>query len=138
MSAKTHPGDPHGEILQINQKLLDAIMAGDWATYESLCDKDLTCLEPEAPGQVVQGLDFHKFYFVHGSFGQARKTQTTMSAPVVQICGDVAVIAYVRVVQIATAEGGFQSKLTAETRIWQKRDGAWKHIHFHRTPLAGG
>jgi hypothetical protein len=26
------------EILQLNQRLLDAIAAADWATYEELCD----------------------------------------------------------------------------------------------------
>lgn len=54
------------QAIAANQSLLEAIMGGDWATYEMLCDKTLTCLEPEAPGQVVVGLDFHKFYFASG------------------------------------------------------------------------
>ncbi|RLT19533.1 MAG: hypothetical protein DWI28_02590, partial [Planctomycetota bacterium] len=36
------------QAIAANQSLLDAIMGGDWATYEMLCDKTLTCLEPEA------------------------------------------------------------------------------------------
>ena len=50
-------------ILQLNQRLLDAIAAADWATYEELCDPELTAFEPEARGQRVEGLDFHRFYF---------------------------------------------------------------------------
>ncbi|MFZ9825562.1 MAG: hypothetical protein ACO3E9_17330 [Gemmataceae bacterium] len=25
---------------------------------------------------------------------------------------------------------------SAETRVWEKKDGRWVHVHFHRTPLA--
>jgi hypothetical protein len=25
----------------------------------------------------------------------------------------------------------------AETRVWQRRGGHWRHVHFHRSPLAG-
>jgi ketosteroid isomerase-like protein len=128
------------EIIQANQKLLDAIMAGDWNTYQALCSKDLTCLEPEAPGQVVVGLDFHKFYFAPSPAGSApgsasKRVQTTMAGTQVHLHGDTAVLAYVRLVQIAGPEGAFQTKSTAETRVWQKIDGKWVHIHFHRTPL---
>jgi len=123
------------EIIQINQKLLEAIMAGDWATYETLCAKDLTCLEPEAPGQVVPGLDFHKFYFAPSPGGASKQVQTTMTGTKVHLSGNVAVLAYVRLVQVVGADGSYQTKLTAETRVWEKRNGQWKHIHFHRTPL---
>ena len=22
-----------------------------------------------------------------------------------------------------------------ETRVWQRRDGRWRHVHFHRSPV---
>ena len=25
------------------------------------------------------------------------------------------------------------TRVSEETRIWQKRDGRWKHVHFHRS-----
>ena len=31
-----------------------------------LTDPHLTCFEPEAKGNLVEGLDFHKFYFDNG------------------------------------------------------------------------
>ena len=46
--------DPTDEILQLNQRLLDAIATGDWATYEELCDPALTAFEPEARGHRVE------------------------------------------------------------------------------------
>ena len=48
------------ELIQLNQRLLDAIAAGDWATYQELCDPSLTAFEPEACGQLVEGMPFHK------------------------------------------------------------------------------
>ena len=65
------------ELIQINQRLLDAIAQGDWATYELLCDPALTAFEPEAKGQLVQGLEFHRFYFRLG--GARGPHLTTMS-----------------------------------------------------------
>ncbi len=85
------------ELLQLNQRLLDSITQGDWKTYEELCDPSLTCIEPEAPGQIVEGLSFHKFYFELG--GVRGRHQTTITAPHMRILGDVAVLAYVRLVQ---------------------------------------
>ncbi len=51
------------ELLQVSQKLLESIVTGDWDTYASLCAADLTAFEPESRGQLVAGLDFHRFYF---------------------------------------------------------------------------
>jgi len=124
------------QAIAVNQKLLDAIMGGDWTTYETLCDKTLTCLEPEAPGQVVIGLDFHKFYFAPSAGGAPKRIQTTMANIEAHVCGDVVVLAYVRLVQVAGGDGSYVTKSTAETRVWKKTASGWKHIHFHRTPLA--
>lgn len=31
-----------------------------------LCDFSMTCFEPETKGNLVQGLEFHKFYMENG------------------------------------------------------------------------
>jgi calcium/calmodulin-dependent protein kinase (CaM kinase) II len=121
------------ELLQMTQRLLDSITQGDWKTYEELCDPGLTSIEPEAPGQVVEGLPFHKFYFDLG--GVRGRHQTTMTAPHVRVMGDVAVVAFVRLVQKLGDNGAAVTSASAETRVWQRRDGRWRHVHFHRSPL---
>ena len=121
------------ELLHLNQRLLDSITQGDWKTYEELCDPSLTCIEPEAPGQVVEGLAFHKFYFDLG--GVRGRHQTTMTAPHVRVSGDVAIVVYVRLVQKLGNDGAPVTAASAETRIWQRREGRWRHVHFHRSPL---
>lgn len=33
-----------------------------------ICDPHLTAFEPEALGNLVEGIDFHKFYFENGNY----------------------------------------------------------------------
>ena len=123
--------DPTEELLQLSQRLLDAIAARDWATYAQLCDPELTAYEPEARGQRVTGLDFHRFYFDAGPPAEAR--HTTMVDPQVRWLGDdAALVTYVRLVQAHTPRGPATSRCE-ETRVWERRDGQWRHVHFHRS-----
>ncbi|MFN9944757.1 MAG: hypothetical protein ACK56I_35345 [bacterium] len=48
--------------------------------------------------------------------------------------GDSALSAYVRLTQYVDANGHPNSRGTEETRIWQKVQGEWRHVHFHRSP----
>jgi calcium/calmodulin-dependent protein kinase (CaM kinase) II len=125
--------DPTTELLALTQRLLDSISQGDWATYESLCDPSLTAFEPEAPGQLVAGLDFHRFYFDLG--GVRGRHQTTMAAPHVRVMGDVAVVCFARLIQRVGPEGAPVTVASTETRVWQRREGRWRHVHFHRSPM---
>ena len=119
------------ELLRLNQRLLDCIAGGDWATYEELCDPSLTAFEPESAGQLVEGLGFHRFYF---NVGTAKgEHHTTMCSPRVRIMGDVALVTYVRLNQRVAADRSPTTQAFAETRVWQRRDGKWKHVHFHRS-----
>ncbi len=127
------PDPVRDELLRLNQRLLDCIAQADWATYEELCDPSLTAFEPEALGQLVEGLAFHRFYFDCG--GVQGNHNTTMCSPRVRVMGDVAVIAYVRLNQRLHADGAPVTTGVEETRVWQRQDGRWKHVHFHRSPL---
>ena len=55
-------------MVKVTEQLLDAITSGDNDTYSSLCDAQLTSFAPEAAGNLLHGLDFHKFYFDNGMF----------------------------------------------------------------------
>jgi calcium/calmodulin-dependent protein kinase (CaM kinase) II len=126
-------GSTEAELLALTQRLLDAITGGDWKAYEELCDPSLTAFEPEGLGQRVEGLAFHHFYFRLGGF--RGEQQTTMSGPHVRVMGDVAVVSYVRLNQRVDADGRPVTAGSEETRVWQRRDGKWKHVHFHRSTL---
>jgi hypothetical protein len=120
------------ELLELNQRLLESIAAGDWKAYQELCHPELTCFEPEARGQLVEGMAFHKFYFDLG--GGSSPRNTTMASPQVRMLGnDAAVVAYVRLVQRLGGDDKPVTVSSEETRVWQRIDGRWKHVHFHRS-----
>lgn len=128
------PADPIQEILDLNQKLLNYIVAGDWRAYDALCEPSITCFEPEARGQLVVGMGFHKYYFDLPAVPQKPAKVVTMSRPHVRLMGDeAAVVSYVRLTQSQDAAGQPQTSRVEETRVWQKIDGEWKHVHFHRS-----
>lgn len=119
------------EILELSQRLLECIASGDWNTYQELCDPSLTAFEPEGRGQLVEGLTFHRFYFDRG--GIKGSPQTTMVSPRVRIMGNVAVVAYVRLTQRTGIDGKAETSVCEETRVWQRFEGKWRHVHFHRS-----
>jgi ketosteroid isomerase-like protein len=127
---------PAAEVLAVNRRLLDAVAAADWKTYKELVADDITCFEPEAKGQLVEGLPFHKFYFdLAGDRSKAAPpVTTTLASPVVKMLGnDVGIVAYVRLVQKLDASGNPVVSSGEETRVWVRMASGWKHVHFHRS-----
>ena len=121
-------------LLALTRKLLESIVAGDWKTYTSLVAYDITCFEPEARGHLVEGLPFHEFYFKLGGAKPAVVPTITLASPNVRLLGeDAAVVAYMRMTQKLDDAGRPITALCEETRVWQRIDGAWKHVHFHRS-----
>jgi calcium/calmodulin-dependent protein kinase (CaM kinase) II len=123
------------ELLDANRRLLDAIARGDWAGYAELCADSLTAFEEESRGQLVAGLDFHRFYFELPTIERGGPTaRTEMIAPHVRVLGpDAGVVSYVRLVQSIDVEGVPVTSRSEETRVWQRIDGRWQHVHFHRS-----
>ena len=124
------------DVLTLNQQLLDSIASGDYVCYQKLCADDLTCFEPESAGMLVEGLDFHKYYFDLGRklSKPLVKTNITMSNPHVRWLGigHAAVVSYTRIDQ-AIVNGEPVTKTKSETRIWEVRDSALVHVHFHKS-----
>jgi calcium/calmodulin-dependent protein kinase (CaM kinase) II len=58
-----------------------------------------------------------------------------MCSPRVRLLGDVAVVTYVRLNQRLAADGAPITIGSEETRVWQRLNGNWKHVHFHRSAL---
>lgn len=122
----------HDELIQLTERLLQSIAERDWETYERLCDVSLTAFEPEACGHLVEGMDFHHFYFDLPK--NDSPTQTTLVQPHVRMIGeDVAIVCYNRLIQQLDKQGSPISVVTEETRVWQRKEGQWKHVHFHRS-----
>jgi calcium/calmodulin-dependent protein kinase (CaM kinase) II len=60
----------------------------------------MTTFEPESVGNLVGGLEFHKFYFEAGNGAAIKNRNTTILNPHVHLLGEeAAVIAFVRLTQ---------------------------------------
>lgn len=121
------------EILDLTHRLLGAIADVDWDAYVDLCAHDLTSYEPEAHQHLVQGMGFHKHFFDMAERSPYTGVTTTISNPHVRVMGDAAVIAYIRLTQRVGSDGTSTTSATQETRVWEKIDGKWQHVHFHRS-----
>lgn len=80
------------EIIKMTEQLIEAINNGDFdaytwvdyftsmrplnpnwtlmnniSFYRKICDPHVTAFEPESLGNLVEGMDFHKFYFENGN-----------------------------------------------------------------------
>jgi len=122
------------EIIKLTEQLLESITAGDFESYSKWCSSQLTSFEPEALGHLVEGLEFHKFYFDNVLGKNCKAIHTLVLNPHVHVLGDdAACIAYVRLTQVIDQQGQSHSYKNEETRIWQRRDAKWQVVHFHRS-----
>ncbi|KAM6331352.1 calcium/calmodulin-dependent protein kinase type II subunit beta isoform 11-T11 [Podargus strigoides] len=120
------------EIIKITEQLIEAVNNGDFEAYAKICDPGLTSFEPEALGNLVEGMDFHRFYFENLLSKNNKPIHTTILNPHVHVIGeDAACIAYIRLTQYIDAQGRPRTSQSEETRVWHRRDGKWQNVHFH-------
>ena len=120
------------EIMELSHHLLESVANGDWETYEALCDPTISAFEPEARGHLVEGMPFHQHYFELGASN--KPINTAITAPHVRFLGDdVAVVSYIRLLQTLNDDHHPITQHWEETRVWQRQDGQWQNVHFHRS-----
>ncbi|XP_073699355.1 calcium/calmodulin-dependent protein kinase type II delta 2 chain isoform X1 [Garra rufa] len=122
------------EIIKVTEQLIESINNGDFEAYAKICDPGLTSFEPEALGNLVEGHDFHRFYFENALSKGNKPVHTILLNPHVHLIGeDAACIAYIRLTQYMDGSGMPRTMQSEETRVWHRRDGKWLNIHFHRS-----
>ncbi|KAF1500669.1 Calcium/calmodulin-dependent protein kinase type II delta chain, partial [Eudyptula minor] len=125
------------EIIKVTEQLIEAINNGDFEAYTKICDPGLTSFEPEALGNLVEGMDFHRFYFENGkqSFFHLRESSSEyyffsefcyMCFSVCFCCAHPHIIGHL-------GYGMPKTMQSEETRVWHRRDGKWQNVHFHRS-----
>lgn len=120
------------EIIDLTARLIAVIGAKDVKEYFKMCSEDVTCIEPETCGQLVTGLEFHKFFL--DTMPTYSSLQQSVHNPKVHMLGDgSACIAYQRIMQCC--EKGKPPKVMCfpETRVWNKVGNDWKCVHIHRS-----
>ncbi|XP_075588996.1 calcium/calmodulin-dependent protein kinase II isoform X4 [Dermatophagoides farinae] len=122
------------EVIKVTEQLLEAINTGDYDTYAKLCDPNITAFEPAALGNLVEGVDFHKFYFDNVFGKNCKSINSTILNPSVHLLGDdAACIAYIRLTQYVDKQGVAHTQQSEETRVWLRKDGKWQNCHLHRS-----
>ncbi|KAM6901600.1 calcium/calmodulin-dependent protein kinase type II subunit beta [Lycodopsis pacificus] len=120
------------EIIKITEQLIEAVNNGDFEAYAKICDAGLTSFEPEGLGNLVEGMDFHRFYFDNLLSKNSKPIHTTILNPHVHMIGDeAACIAYIRLTQFVDGQGQPRSSQSEETRVWHRRESRWQNVHFH-------
>jgi calcium/calmodulin-dependent protein kinase (CaM kinase) II len=110
--------------------LLHAIRSGDNDFYKKHVSADLTCFEPESQGHIVDGLPFHEFFMTN--FKNEDPYHLELIRPTIRVYGDTGYTAYTMVILKKTEGKAVMTKVN-ETRIWNKQDGIWCMVHFHRS-----
>uniref|UniRef100_A0AAR2J2M9 calcium/calmodulin-dependent protein kinase n=1 Tax=Pygocentrus nattereri TaxID=42514 RepID=A0AAR2J2M9_PYGNA len=132
-SSSSDPLRPQ-EIIKVTEQLIEAISNGDFESYTKMCDPSVTAFEPEALGNLVEGLDFHRFYFENLWSKNSKPVHTTILNPHIHLIGEeAACIAYIRITQYIDNNGMPRTAQSEESRIWHRRDGKWQIVHFHRS-----
>uniref|UniRef100_A0A671NQ67 calcium/calmodulin-dependent protein kinase n=1 Tax=Sinocyclocheilus anshuiensis TaxID=1608454 RepID=A0A671NQ67_9TELE len=122
------------EIIKVTEQLIEAISNGDFENYTKMCDPSVSAFEPEALGNLVEGLDFHRFYFDNLWSKNSKPVHTTILNPHIHLIGEeAACIAYIRITQYLDTNGMPCTAQSEETRIWHRKDGKWQIVHFHRS-----
>ncbi|XP_031552171.1 calcium/calmodulin-dependent protein kinase type II delta chain-like isoform X2 [Actinia tenebrosa] len=120
------------EIIRLTQKLITSITTGDFETYSKLVDPHVTAFEPVSNGNLVEGLEFHKFYFDNLLSKRSTAINTTILSPHVHLLSEEsACICYMRLTQTIASNGNPVTKQTEETRVWQKKGNTWLNVHLH-------
>jgi ketosteroid isomerase-like protein len=111
-------------------ELLHAIEKAEADTYRQLVSEKVTCFEPETSGAQVRGIDMHLFFV--GNSTAPDHYFFDIIDPTFNVCGDMAYAAYTFL--LAEIVNGETTSTTENvTRIFQREQGVWKMVHFHRS-----
>lgn len=107
---------------------------GDYEAFIRVVDPSLTCFLPGTCGNLVEGLDFHKFLFDNVISKSARSISAHVLNPYIHMLGkDAACVAYTRVTQYIDRAGLPHTQQSEDTVIWLRRNSTWQIIHVHRS-----
>ncbi|NXW52156.1 KCC2D kinase, partial [Nyctiprogne leucopyga] len=127
------------EIIKVTEQLIEAINNGDFEAYTKICDPGLTSFEPEALGNLVEGMDFHRFYFENGkhsffiSVNLHLGREYCFFSEFCYICFSVCFCCAHSCIIGHLGYGMPKTMQSEETRVWHRRDGKWQNVHFHRS-----
>jgi ketosteroid isomerase-like protein len=130
------------ELLDVLDRHLRSIWAGDLETYRATTAPDVTFYEWYISTQRIDGVDFHlretaanaRVNEAQRTAGQRREIEHEVLAPKVQFYGDLAIVTYTLLMRYVGDEGVRHTEHN-ETRVFHQRDGHWQLVHCHKSPM---
>lgn len=131
------------EILNLLDRHLTSIWAGDLETYRATTGEDVTFYEWYISTQRIDGLDFHlretaanaRAAAARRAAGELYEVEHEVLAPKVQFPDeDVAIATYTLLMRYTTAAGVRHTQHN-ETRVFHRREGGWQLVHCHKSPM---
>jgi len=129
-------------ILDLLERHLNSIWAGDVETYRATTSDDVSFYEWYISPQCIDGLDFHlRELRVHRDVVAAggERVEHEILQPRVQLYGRTAIVTFTLLVR-AEGEDGVTHRSHNETRVFHDfaTEGSreWKLVHCHKSPLA--
>jgi calcium/calmodulin-dependent protein kinase (CaM kinase) II len=122
------------ELIWITWRMLEAIHTGDAETYAEYTAPDLSCFEDVCDHR-IDGLEFHIALIRQMAQDPSnRPTRFDILSPRVQVYGETGIVTYTRLMTYDN-DGKPRWSSVNESRVFIKRDGRWRMVHFHRTPV---
>lgn len=121
------------EILALETKMNEAYAANDLPTYFAYYSADFTQWLSEGRTDLPQ---YEKQWTTFIQKGN-RVESYEISDMHIQVgpSTDVVVASYLLGVKIRSPKGDVSNESNHETDVWFKRDGAWKVVHLHYSPV---
>lgn len=121
------------EILEANRAFYQAMESLDLAKMAAvwLHEDWVECLHPG--WDLIQGWEDVEESWVN-IFRSTQQMRVSVIRPFVRVVGDCAWVSCMENVTI-TYEGGFSTAVIETTNIFVRRQGRWRMVHHHTTPL---
>lgn len=119
-------------VLDAVQKLLDAVSHCDTGAYSQLVAEDVSAFEFDVSPYRIDGIDFH-LNLMKEKGKRLRPTQVSILTPRVQRFGNIAIASYTRLNTVWDEDGEPEFDNCNETRVFERREGTWVMVHFHRS-----
>ncbi|XP_065888605.1 calcium/calmodulin-dependent protein kinase type II delta chain-like isoform X2 [Dysidea avara] len=118
-------------IIELTKTLSKAMAQHDLATFQELCDINITCFDHKVGPVLLQGQDYHTYQF---NSTMKRSDNILVVNPNVQMLGsEVACISYNRILQSVVTSASYCVESHCDTMVWKQTRNGWKCVHYHTT-----
>jgi ketosteroid isomerase-like protein len=122
------------EVIALTKAQWAADIAKDTAKSVELLADEYTEFNSQYPTR-LDGKKLNATFYEAANAGAGEILVAEMANEKVQVYGDVAILSYNYVGSTKNKDGEIEPNLAKSTRVYAKKDGAWKLVHANFAPL---